>query len=244
LTRRYAAALEPWIRARPELWLWMHSRWQRTRKQRRPEAIARLVEEAHLPPRRRSTRPRAPPPQTRRRGDWRSSRATTSSRTRAICCWGRARTRRAAFGRAIAGLGHATRYLTLDQVRDRLARAREDGRLDGELRDLDPIPLLVIDAAGALPPETPTMELLARLLAHRLERGSVVLAGASAAQWRAAAAVATPVRSALDAFLDTCEVIDPAGLDSRPLAVTDPAAAAPPRETRPDPEADARAIRA
>ena len=36
LTRRYAAALEPHIRARPELWLWMHSRWQRTRKQSRP----------------------------------------------------------------------------------------------------------------------------------------------------------------------------------------------------------------
>ncbi len=49
LTRRYAAALEPHIRARPELWLWMHSRWQRTRKQRRPEAIARLIEEAGLP---------------------------------------------------------------------------------------------------------------------------------------------------------------------------------------------------
>jgi hypothetical protein len=246
LTRRYAAALEPWIRARPELWLWMHSRWQRTRKQRRLEAIARLVEEARLP---------AAAPL-----DVAASAAAAGSPLRRLAqlanddfvenaCHlvvGPDQVAAAAFGRAIAGLGHATRWLTLGELRDRLARARDDGRLDAELRELDPIPLLVIDVAGALA-DAASIELLARLLAHRLDRGSVALAGASAAQWRDAAPAASPARAALDAFVDAAERIDVSSVDPRVLAVAasagvaDAADAAPADTTA---DASARALRA
>jgi hypothetical protein len=224
LTRRYAAALEPHIRARPELWLWMHSRWQRTRKQHRPEAIARLIEESGLPPARplHDLARRAPAGSPiEQLASLATDDFVESARHLLLVSPGdRAGSgAAAAFAGAVVRLGHATRYFSLRELCDRLGRALAEGRLDAELRDLDRISLLVIADAepGNLDPAQ--LDLCGRLLRHRLDRGSVVLAGAAAGTWRQAARV--DASTAVDAFLDACEVVDLSGLDAGAFATVD-----------------------
>ena len=217
LTRRYAAALEPHIRAQPELWLWMHSRWQRTRKQRRPEAIEKLVEEADCRRRRplaevaRRSPAGSPARASGRARDRRLSRERSPPAADAPGDRAGARAA-AAFGGAAARLGHVTRYFTLGELLDHLARARAEGRLDAELRELDRIPLVVVDGADPRVLDRRGSS-CCRFLRHRLERGSVVLAGARR-RWRRGARA--PRRAPrLDAFLDACEAVELSGARSR-----------------------------
>jgi len=248
LTRRYAAAMEHWIRERPELWLWMHTRWQRTRKQRRPAAIAKLVEESGLPP--------SDPRDDLTRGASPGARAALARLSRLATDQHAEEARHlliegtppadairaaASFAGAIVRLGHATRWLTLGELCDRLARARSDGRLAADLRELDPIPMIVIAATDPRSLDCGALALVAAFLDHRRERGSVVLAGAGREAWRDAARGAAGDRASIDAFLDLCEVVVLDGADPRSLPVggSSPQAALDPGED----DASARAVR-
>src|SRR5688572_21895027 len=122
LTRRYAIALEPHIRAKPELWLWLHSRWQRTRKQRRPQAIEKLVSEARLPaatPLAEVARRSPAGSAARRLAALGTDEFLESCRHLLLAAGvhdpaaGARVAAAASFGEAAARLGHATRYFTL-----------------------------------------------------------------------------------------------------------------------------------
>jgi KDO2-lipid IV(A) lauroyltransferase len=224
LTRRYAAALEPHIRAQPELWLWMHSRWQRTRKQRRPEAIAKLVAEAGLPavaPLRDAARRAPASASLARLAELPSDDFVESARHLFLVgSNGVADGGTAAFAAAVSRLGHATRYVTLRSLCDRLAAAAAADRLESELRELDRISLIAIAGADAAGLDTDAIELYARFLRHRLDRGSTVTAGIDANAWRQAAGTDANVRATIEAHLSSCEVIDLSSVDPRVFAAT------------------------
>jgi hypothetical protein len=211
LTCRYAAALEPHIRARPELWLWMHSRWQRTRKQRRPEAIARLVEEAGLgdePRLREMARLAFEGSSIQRLAALATDEFVEKGRHLLLVVPdGVEAMTLAMFAGAVARLGHPTRWLSLLELCERLGAARDRGRLDAELRELDRISLIAIYRHSQNDLAASRLDLLGRFLRHRLERGSVALAG-PAASWRSAAEIDTIDDAGIAALLGACEVID------------------------------------
>jgi KDO2-lipid IV(A) lauroyltransferase len=245
LTRRYAAALEPHIRARPELWLWMHSRWQRTRKQRRPAAVTKLVEDAGLTsvaPLREAARRAGSDAAGVERMALLATDDFVENARHLLLIGGPGQEGRGAassFAGAVVRLGHATRCSTLRELCDRLVAARAEGRLDAELRDLDPIALLAIEAADPESLDAAALEVCGRLLRHRLDRASVVIAGAATESWRRAARVIADGHS-IAAFLDACEVIDLSAVDPGAFAVPDQEAE---REDSSG-DAEARALRA
>ncbi|ULR51471.1 IS21-like element helper ATPase IstB [Streptomyces deccanensis] len=71
--------------------------------------------------------------------------------------------------------GHRVLFATATEWAARLAGARAEGRLAEELSALDACPLLIVDEVGYLPFDTDTARLLFRLIAHRYERGSLIV---------------------------------------------------------------------
>ena len=67
---------------------------------------------------------------------------------------------------------------------------------------------MAIDGAEPGDLDPARLDLCGRFLRHRLDRGSVVLAGAAAATWRQAARLDVSAGTAIEAFLDACEVVD------------------------------------
>ncbi|QOV47316.1 IS21-like element helper ATPase IstB [Streptomyces chromofuscus] len=73
--------------------------------------------------------------------------------------------------------GHRVLFATAGEWAARLAKAQADGRLGEELRRLDGYPLLIVDEVGYLPFDADTSQLFFRLVAHRYERGSLIVTG-------------------------------------------------------------------
>ncbi|MEV7994074.1 IS21-like element helper ATPase IstB [Streptomyces sp. NPDC086077] len=73
--------------------------------------------------------------------------------------------------------GHRVLFATAGEWAARLAGAQADGRLTDELRRLDAYALLIVDEVGYLPFDADTSQLFFRLVAHRYERGSLVVTG-------------------------------------------------------------------
>jgi uncharacterized protein (TIGR00645 family) len=73
--------------------------------------------------------------------------------------------------------GHRVLFATAGQWAARLAAARAEGRLDEELAELDSVPLLIVDEVGYLTFDAETSHLFFRLVAHRYERGSLIVTG-------------------------------------------------------------------
>ncbi|MGW1542926.1 IS21-like element helper ATPase IstB [Streptomyces sp. NPDC002309] len=73
--------------------------------------------------------------------------------------------------------GHRVLFATAGEWAARLTRAQADGRLTEELRRLDVYGLLIVDEVGYLPFDADTSQLFFRLVAHRYERGSLVVTG-------------------------------------------------------------------
>jgi KDO2-lipid IV(A) lauroyltransferase len=242
LTRRYVAALEPYIRERPELWLWLHSRWQRTRPQRRPEAIARLVTEARLPPAAtlREVARRSTETSPVRRLDELVGDAFLEDGRHLVLVVPSGMPAAAAIGEAFARLGHATRYFVLDELCRSLEQARHDARLDAALRELDQTPLLVVDDADPRRLDAPRLDLLGAFLRHRRDRGSVVLAGAGITAWEDAARGCPTALDSIRAFLEVSTSVDLSEVDPDAFSLTGAAGAR--AEPRGDTEAEAPAI--
>ncbi|MFJ4282719.1 IS21-like element helper ATPase IstB [Streptomyces massasporeus] len=73
--------------------------------------------------------------------------------------------------------GHRVLFATAAEWAARLADAQAAGRLDAELTALDDHPLLIVDEVGYTPLDTVTAGLFFRLVAHRYERGSLIVTG-------------------------------------------------------------------
>ncbi|GEC07784.1 hypothetical protein SSP24_54390 [Streptomyces spinoverrucosus] len=73
--------------------------------------------------------------------------------------------------------GHRVLFATAGEWAARLAKAQADGRLGEELHRLDVYPLLIVDEVGYLPFDADTSQLFFRLVAHRYERGSLIVTG-------------------------------------------------------------------
>ncbi|MFD5709999.1 IS21-like element helper ATPase IstB [Streptomyces pharetrae] len=71
--------------------------------------------------------------------------------------------------------GHRVLFATAAEWVDRLAEAEAAGRLAEELAGLDDVPLLIVDEVGYVPFDADAARLLFRLVAHRYERGSLIV---------------------------------------------------------------------
>ncbi|WP_238431924.1 IS21-like element helper ATPase IstB [Streptomyces cavernae] len=71
--------------------------------------------------------------------------------------------------------GHRVLFATAGEWADRLAAARAEGRLGEELAALDDYPVLIVDEVGYLSFDADTARLFFRLVAHRYERGSLIV---------------------------------------------------------------------
>jgi uncharacterized protein (TIGR00645 family) len=71
--------------------------------------------------------------------------------------------------------GHRVLFATAAEWAARLADAEAAGRLTEELAGLDDVPLLIVDEVGYVPFDTDATRLLFRLVAHRYERGSLIV---------------------------------------------------------------------
>ncbi|MER6343653.1 IS21-like element helper ATPase IstB [Streptomyces sp. NPDC001595] len=71
--------------------------------------------------------------------------------------------------------GHRVLFATAAEWAARLAEADSAGRLGAELSALDDVPLLVVDEVGYVPFDADAARLLFRLVAHRYERGSLIV---------------------------------------------------------------------
>ncbi|MFB7932692.1 IS21-like element helper ATPase IstB [Streptomyces sp. NPDC056039] len=71
--------------------------------------------------------------------------------------------------------GHRVVFATAADWAARLSDARAAGRLDAELAALDDHPLLIVDEIGYTPFDAATAGLFFRLVAHRYERGSLIV---------------------------------------------------------------------
>ncbi|GAA2431362.1 IS21-like element helper ATPase IstB [Streptomyces glaucus] len=71
--------------------------------------------------------------------------------------------------------GHRVLFATVAEWAGRLGRARAAGRLAEELAALDDCPLLIVDEVGYVPFDADTSRLFFQLVAHRYERGSLIV---------------------------------------------------------------------
>lgn len=71
--------------------------------------------------------------------------------------------------------GHRVLFATAAEWAARLGEARATGRLAEELAALDAYPLLIVDEVGYVPFDADASHLLFRLIAHRYERGSLIV---------------------------------------------------------------------
>ncbi|MFB9535030.1 MULTISPECIES: IS21-like element helper ATPase IstB [Streptomyces] len=71
--------------------------------------------------------------------------------------------------------GHRVLFATAAEWAARLSDARAAGRLDAELAALDEHPLLIVDEIGYTPFDAATAGLFFQLVAHRYERGSLIV---------------------------------------------------------------------
>ncbi|MGW8671281.1 IS21-like element helper ATPase IstB [Streptomyces niveus] len=80
-----------------------------------------------------------------------------------------------AFGTRACQAGHQVLFATVAEWVARLADAKAAGRLTEELARLDRYPLLIVDALGYFPLQAEEAQLIFRLVAHRYERGSLIV---------------------------------------------------------------------
>ncbi|MFD3519102.1 IS21-like element helper ATPase IstB [Streptomyces sp. NPDC058653] len=80
-----------------------------------------------------------------------------------------------AFGTRACQAGHQVRFGTVAEWVARLAEAKVAGRLTEELVRLDRYPLLIVDALGYFPLQAEEAQLFFCLVAHRYERGSLIV---------------------------------------------------------------------
>lgn len=113
-----------------------------------------------------------------------------------------------AFGTRACQAGHQVLFATAAEWAARLADAKAAGRLTKELALLDRYPLLIVDALGCFPLEVEEAQLLSRLVAHRYERGSlVVTSDKPLSGWDLVLGDAAVASAVIDRLVHHCEII-------------------------------------
>ena len=181
LTRRYLEPLERRIRRDPDLWLWLHDRWQIVFRHNDPRFRERIARESGLdglPPvdgtKQRSAT--ALDRESRRVLEWeflescRNVALTTSPDQNRVAA-------RALVASALAE-GWAARAEHAPALATRLLAAEEQGRLGAELRELDRRPLVWIEGLDEVT-DPVARRLLAKQLQRRAGRGSMILEAGS-----------------------------------------------------------------
>ena len=147
---------------------------------RRQNRIARLVQEAHLPPGKTlaSLEPERLPLRLRRllpglcAGDF----ADRADNVLIFGLPGRGKTHlAAAIGHALVQQGRRVLFTPTYALVDRLLRARRDLELERALRRLDRFAVVILDDIGYVQQSREEMEVLFTLLAERYERRSVII---------------------------------------------------------------------
>ncbi len=181
LTRRYLAVIEEEIRRRPELWMWMHRRWQLTQPSRTRVFRQRLERDAELPQGKSFATldaARLPPSPRRRLRPLRRYRHAFLEAARNVAVFGGAGSGKthlaAALGDDFVAVGYGVRFASARQLAGRLLAAEDDGDLGPALRKLDVHDLLILDAVCEVEPGAPS-SMLVRLLEHRRGRRSTVV---------------------------------------------------------------------
>jgi KDO2-lipid IV(A) lauroyltransferase len=245
LTRAYVESVEADVARKPERWLWPHTRWQRTARNRWPSAIERIRKEAALPD---------GPALTEIAGDDLDAAAVRTfaeidpddgflETCTHLTLVGGTRPRRTrlaiGFARATLATGFPVSFTRIEDLLSSLAEARDADRLPTRLRHDDQRPLMVLDAGDLTALGADERGLLGRFIAHRQPRGSLLLA-CDDDTWEPAEGDA-PGDEAIRAFFDSARALRlaPRGSDSRAaeqrVAHLDGAAA-------PDTAADARPV--
>lgn len=182
LTRRYLEPLERRIRRDPDLWLWLHDRWQIVFRHKDPRFQERIARESGLDELARvgtasATASRAEDlgEHARHALEWRfledCRNVVLAGTPDAV-----SRAARGLIGAALAQ-GWAARAEHATALAARLRAAEEQGRLGAELRELDRRPLVWIEGLDEVA-DGDARRLLALQLERRAGRGSVIL-GAS-----------------------------------------------------------------
>jgi Kdo2-lipid IVA lauroyltransferase/acyltransferase len=177
LTRRYFEPLERRIRRDPELWMWLHERWQIVFRHRDQRYRDRLARESGLG----DPAPLEAPPRSARDELGRDARQVLgwpfleSCRNIALAGTPDAvnGTARALVAAALAQ-GWAARAEQAAALAARLRQAEQQSRLGAELRELDRRPLVWIEGLAEVV-DAGSRRLLARQLDRRGGRGSTIL---------------------------------------------------------------------
>jgi len=178
LTRRYLEPLERAIRRRPELWMWMHSRWRLAVPVHSPRARARLRAASGLPEGKGLAALAAPEREAVASlvGD-----GFLEACGHAVLDGEVAEQAAIAVGQAVLEAGHSIRFAQVDAlVEQRRRAAREQGLADFE-RELDRQTLLIV--VGFDDPARMDDQVRAAvcgILAQRKQRRASVLAGRQA----------------------------------------------------------------
>ncbi|MFE4494345.1 IS21-like element helper ATPase IstB [Streptomyces niveus] len=117
-----------------------------------------------------------------------------------------------AFGTRACQAGHQVLFATVAEWVARLADAKAAGRLTEELARLDRYPLLIVDALGYFPLQTEEAQLIFRLVAHRYERGSlIVTSDKPLSSWDLVLSDAAVASAVIDRLVHHSEIISVEG---------------------------------
>ncbi|MGW1018369.1 IS21-like element helper ATPase IstB [Streptomyces niveus] len=117
-----------------------------------------------------------------------------------------------ALGTRACQAGHQVLFATVAEWVARLADAKAAGRLTEELARLDRYPLLIVDALGYFPLQTAEAQLIFRLVAHRYERGSlIVTSDKPLSSWDLVLSDAAVASAVIDRLVHHSEIISVEG---------------------------------
>ncbi|MEV8289284.1 IS21-like element helper ATPase IstB [Streptomyces niveus] len=117
-----------------------------------------------------------------------------------------------AFGTRACQAGHQVLFATVAEWVARLADAKAAGRLTEELARLDRYPLLIVDALGYFPLQAEEAQLIFRLVAHRYERGSlIVTSDKPLSSWDLVLSDAAVASAVIDRLVHHSEIISVEG---------------------------------
>ncbi|MEW1793754.1 IS21-like element helper ATPase IstB [Streptomyces niveus] len=117
-----------------------------------------------------------------------------------------------AFGTRACQAGHQVLFATVAEWVARLADAKAAGRLTEELARLDRYPLVIVDALGYFPLQAEEAQLIFRLVAHRYERGSlIVTSDKPLSSWDLVLSDAAVASAVIDRLVHHSEIISVEG---------------------------------
>ncbi len=179
LTRAYLASVERLVRAEPEMWMWMHRRWQRTAPVQGGEHVNRYRGKSGLPERRFSAWrwPSGTEDLRAMVGTWSTSKPLEHGEHVLIGGpLGAGKTHLAsAIGHRLIDAGHEVRYVTATQLSEELARyVARPGRSDLHRR-YEVAALVIIDDLEALDGRLEDADRLRDFVVRRRQRRSTLL---------------------------------------------------------------------